>query len=279
MPNPARAAEASSLLARLADQSEAPKYIRAYHGSPYDFDRFDASKIGSGEGHQAYGYGHYFAQAEPTADTYRKSVTALQRTPKEDAVEFWRRHAEISGNKQKAVFDALSDAEERLEEVAGIPSAEKRWKEIVQHLYELDFRQPVPKRPGHMYEVEIGQPEEAMLDYDALLGQQSPYVKERLARLDRWAPHIMRPAREVGIGQSVVEAIRNSYPRSPSAGFKVLSDAGIPGVRYLDQFSRDAGAGTRNYVVFPGAEDSIRILRKYAVPGAIGTGAAAMQEQ
>ena len=29
--------------------------IKAYHGSPYDFDRFDLSKIGTGEGAQSYG--------------------------------------------------------------------------------------------------------------------------------------------------------------------------------------------------------------------------------
>jgi hypothetical protein len=34
--------------------------IRAYHGSPHDFDRFDLSKIGTGEGAQARlrRYGH-----------------------------------------------------------------------------------------------------------------------------------------------------------------------------------------------------------------------------
>jgi len=31
--------------------------IRAYHGSPHDFERFDASKIGTGEGAQAYWHG------------------------------------------------------------------------------------------------------------------------------------------------------------------------------------------------------------------------------
>ena len=38
------------------------KGIKAYHGSPHDFDRFDLSKIGTGEGAQAYGHGLYFAE-------------------------------------------------------------------------------------------------------------------------------------------------------------------------------------------------------------------------
>ena len=43
---------------------EAKAGIRAYHGSPHDFDRFDMSKIGTGEGAQAYGHGLYFAENE-----------------------------------------------------------------------------------------------------------------------------------------------------------------------------------------------------------------------
>jgi len=39
----------------------------AYHGSPYMFDKFDISKLGTGEGSQAYGHGMYFAENMPTA--------------------------------------------------------------------------------------------------------------------------------------------------------------------------------------------------------------------
>ena len=50
--------------------------------------------------------------------------------------------------------------------------------------------------------------------------------------------------------------------------------AGIPGIRYLDQGSRGgAGQGTSNYVVFD--PKIIDILRKYAVPGLITGGGAA----
>ena len=53
-----------------------------------------------------------------------------------------------------------------------------------------------------------------------------------------------------------------------------LKEAGIPGIKYLDQGSRGAGDGTRNYVVF---DDSlVEILRKYGlVPGMLGAGALA----
>ena len=41
---------------------------------------------------------------------------------------------------------------------------------------------------------------------------------------------------------------------------------GIPGIRYLDGGSRGAGAGTSNFVVFPGNEDLLRILERNGVP-------------
>lgn len=45
--------------------------IKAYHGSPHDFDRFSTKYIGKGEGNQSYGRGLYFAESEEVAKTYR----------------------------------------------------------------------------------------------------------------------------------------------------------------------------------------------------------------
>ena len=43
----------------------------------------------------------------------------------------------------------------------------------------------------------------------------------------------------------------------------MLRDAGIPGIKYLDQGSRAAGEGSRNYVMFD--DKLIDILRKYGI--------------
>lgn len=48
--------------------------IKAYHGSPHDFDRFSMDKIGTGEGAQSYGHGLYFAENEGTAKSYRDAL-------------------------------------------------------------------------------------------------------------------------------------------------------------------------------------------------------------
>jgi hypothetical protein len=39
----------------------------------------------------------------------------------------------------------------------------------------------------------------------------------------------------------------------------------VPGVRYFDEFSRDRGEGTRNFVVFPGEEQNLKILERDGV--------------
>lgn len=42
----------------------------AFHGSPYKFDQFDMSKIGTGEGAQVYGHGLYFSESPEVAKAY-----------------------------------------------------------------------------------------------------------------------------------------------------------------------------------------------------------------
>jgi hypothetical protein len=41
-----------------------------WHGSPHKFDKFDASKLGTGEGSQAYAHGHYTAEGPNVAKGY-----------------------------------------------------------------------------------------------------------------------------------------------------------------------------------------------------------------
>ena len=56
-----------------------------------------------------------------------------------------------------------------------------------------------------------------------------------------------------------------SDPAAPARA-EFMREAGVPGIRYFDQGSRGAGAGSRNYVVFD--ENLIEIVRKYGIAGA-----------
>ena len=46
-----------------------------WHGSPYKFDRFSNEAIGTGEGAQAHGYGHYAAKNKDVAQGYAKNLS------------------------------------------------------------------------------------------------------------------------------------------------------------------------------------------------------------
>ncbi|MBP7654683.1 hypothetical protein KA977_14780, partial [Candidatus Dependentiae bacterium] len=49
--------------------------VSAWHGSPYLFDKFTTEKIGTGEGHQAFGWGLYFTDKKDIADWYAKNLS------------------------------------------------------------------------------------------------------------------------------------------------------------------------------------------------------------
>lgn len=61
-------------LGALAQRTESAAPIRAYHGSPHDFDRFSLGAMGTGEGAQIYGPGLYFAENPTVAQHYRDQL-------------------------------------------------------------------------------------------------------------------------------------------------------------------------------------------------------------
>jgi hypothetical protein len=275
--------------------------IRAYHGSPYDFDRFDASKIGSGEGAQAYGHGLYFAGEESVARSYRDKLSSdrdvlIGGVPSAEYLNTLRSRGKASTSPE---WMAVSALREYAPEAVGVDdlfdSAIGYWPEdTAVFLTALgDLRRKgvnLGPQPGRMYEVEIARPEQALLDWDATLDEQQhllPAAERALGRIqDPLARHdamgiIEEPAGNKG--RDLYGILKAYAPESSRVGenarfaSRALMEEGIPGLRYLDGLSRRVGQGSRNYVAFPGTEDSIRILRKYGLMAPIAAGA--MQEE
>ena len=46
-----------------------------YHGSPYNFNKFDFDRIGSGDGLSKFGYGLYFTDTKELAEYYAKELS------------------------------------------------------------------------------------------------------------------------------------------------------------------------------------------------------------
>ena len=288
-------------LRALADPAaDSVRTIRAFHGSPYDFDRFDASKINTGEGVQAYGRGLYFAGNEAVANRYRDSLSGVreitvggepippahmflgqevERTPRMLALRELQRQSYGQDDPVMALRETYRHVMEK-------PSDPERRAALLDALNDikasgLEFG----RRPGHSYEVEIGYPEQSLLNYDKPFSDAIGARAAAVLREHNPAAISRNTLRELETGEwrFIDHAHGNPYQQAASelhglartkAGAAALFDAGIPGLRYLDEGSRFGdGPVTRNYVIFPGAEDRIRILRKYGLLAPMAAGA------
>lgn len=247
-------------LATQAAEQQAPRGIRAYHGSPHDFDQFSLDKIGTGEGAQAYGYGLYFAESEDVARYYRDALTSRKtHAPPAYANTALEVHG---GDKAKA----LAYAEKRAKSDEDTIRAQ-RWSDAALYL-RGELGTPVSR----MYEVNIRANPEDFLDWDKPLSQQSEAVRAALVeKAKEAAARGSFPAADTNIIETLLAQDvpasefytrnRNVFGRAEDAS-SALREAGIPGIKYLDGMSRGAGDGTANYVVFD--DQLIDILRKYA---------------
>ena len=213
-----------------------------YHGSPHKFDKFDSSKIGTGEGAQAYGHGLYFAENPEVAKSYKPKNPEWQGK-KVDSYD-------MTGN-----VDFADGTKGRI--------ADSQWS---------DFRSAMESAPrtGSLYKVDL--PDEAiakMLDWDANLADQphalsaiNKYIQEiKSAGLEKEAKDIIDAAQLTGMpAQYFYQIGKKSF--GADALSKDLARNGIPGIKYLDGGSRSSGEGTRNFVTFPGNEGLLKILER-----------------
>lgn len=256
---PVRAAELLQEAAkedpRIAESVD--PYFEAFHGSPHDFERFDVSRIGTGEGQQTYGRGLYFAENERVADFYRKSVSEIGQGARaiygHDAADeaiYWLHEAKKDRAKAKQLY--LNHA-----------------REVGDDIESPDYVQAVVKvlDGGNLYKVRISANRDRFLDWDKPISEQ-PEVRERLqqAYRDQGIKHFMLTdtvtggeayqglARLIGEGKRTADHIEGAPITDHEAASAALRDVGIPGIRYLDSGSRDVtGNGekvTSNFVVF-----------------------------
>ena len=273
--------------------------IKAYHGSPSAFTKFLMSKLGTGEGAQAYGHGLYFAQALEVALNYAKTLarqagetgkigkkslsdfyTALEnkanRLPPDKAALEYEKLAFLEDLEQQPSFQhALARIDD--------PEIEA-WAKTLESQY-----QPA----GHLYDVSLEWPsaakeaatplsEEHLLDWDAPYEMQPKSIQDLLAQTYRdvakkrtgirdrlqqkfAAQGKVAPIREEMspiTGQQLYDQIAAEL-NSRQLASNYLNQQGIPGIRYLDQVSRGAGEGTRNYVIFD--ENIPRIVSRNGV--------------
>jgi hypothetical protein len=248
--------------------------INAYHGSPHEFQRFSMDKIGTGEGAQAYGSGLYFAEQKSVAEGYRDNLSRgkliggtlasgnlINEIP-------YDRSGNIDANRLNRV---IKDREYALSGRDSYESELREWEryeadfgsdagpmpdylaskgswdaEIAKEAEKLKMLKKVQSDPssvseveGQLYNVNLNVDPNELLDWDAPLSEQSEKIRKIIA------------------GDEELKYLTDTYGmdslliKSKSAeGSADLASRGILGIKYLDGFSRSAGEGTRNYVMF-----------------------------
>jgi hypothetical protein len=273
-------------LLKGADNLAAPRTLNpqtgavVWHGSPHKFDKFDSSKIGTGEGAQAYGHGLYLAESPDVASEYQRKLGGVKLTiGGVDADEIIKKGGSDGWAAQRLKNDFLSDSVSTSSQVTSpkfIKETENYYRDAgdvrVKDLLEK-YGTISTEKPGSLYKVDL--PDEhiaKMLDWDKPLSQQTSEVRKAvLATKNQLTPDdidnlggsagvraLYDPANKIDNFLGTWQSLRG---RSDS-GEMLLKQQGIPGIRYLDGGSRGAGSGTSNYVVFPGNEGLLKILER-----------------
>jgi hypothetical protein len=294
--------------------------IQAYHGSPHDFEKFLSEKIGTGEGAQAYGHGLYFAENPAVAEEYKrnlgKTVQAFGGEPVKTSAESMA-HDILSRIPRGADKDAtLQRALRTVDEWgdAGVFKGKNEGQAMldVKRAISANFDKPLDTAlQGKTYHVSIKADPDQFLDWDKPLSQQPPKVQEAIKSLAGDAPEVheaLPHATGEAIYRRLLPTTRDFGSRDQDQITEAMRQAGIPGIKYLDQGSRgmpewrvtwkdrvptrfdteeqakaflaenqakgrpvvgvEHAPNTSNYVVFD--DKLIDILKKYAVAGAVG---------
>jgi hypothetical protein len=162
--------------------------IRAYHASPHDFDRFDLSKIGTGEGAQVYGHGLYFAENPKVSgqggEYWNQFKNRFAYNPAEmEAINILQNHnfdrkaaiAELERLKtyHPGYLEGATNSYDRL----------RRSEIIAKTEGALDIlKSDKPVIGPRTYEVNINARPEQMLDWDKPIARQSPEVQAALEK-------------------------------------------------------------------------------------------------
>jgi hypothetical protein len=215
--------------------------MTTYHGSPHIFNKFRMDKIGTGEGAQAYGHGLYLAENPNVARQYSNPENS---------------YARFSGhlnNREEFIKDMMDQGRSRddvwnmTREKYGEFIDPKTLKQEFDEAMDLEFWK------HNLYKVDL--PDEQikkMLDWDTPFDKQPEKIKNIFKNTSGGY-------RSEGSNDYMFE----KWVKSPRGSIDLMR-GGVPGIKYLDQGSRGAGQGTRNFVVFD--ENIPQILERNQQP-------------
>jgi hypothetical protein len=266
----AKAPQIAAAANKMVDNALAPRQMNpqagaiVWHGSPHRFTKFDSSKIGTGEGAQAYGHGIYTAEARDVAKSYADELGDLEILHNGKVVGVFDK--DPAANAAHQIRATGGDVQKAIQRAKNLYTGSWQQK-VIGEINRLGAGDVSERVAGNLYKIDLPDEQIArMLDWDRPFSQQATDVRKALQDVgvvgkDDWLISGMR-GREIynraAMGAPSKLPLNQADDQIYSA--ERLRAAGIPGIRYLDQGSRGAGQGTSNFVVFPGNEDMLKIL-------------------
>jgi len=282
--------------------------LDVYHGTPHTLPptaknplgEFDASKIGTGEGAQAYGHGIYVAENPAVAKDYtfleQNWFDTSQATYKGKPIDYWYEKAQKDKDlayrtKNKALEKDATAREAYWENIMTHSHPEKvlktmtdpdyGWDEAAKYAKSIDLTKfkGIPDA-GNLYKVDLPDEKIAiMLDWDLPLSKQSPQVQAAVEKLTGLKVDKAKMSEFDDALLGALQGGSTELPKQPldpigadlyakfigggnEAAARKLQELGVSGVKYFDQFSRQEGKGTRNFVLFPSEEKNLTILER-----------------
>jgi hypothetical protein len=250
---------ASRRLGGLLADAYNPMGITVFHGSPYKFNKFDASKIGTGEGTAAYGHGIYVAQAPGTARSYQAMANnpTARRQQKNRPEEVTLDAIIMTNAKQFAGGDVnkLADVIKRK------PGAFSQPEKLLQRIDQYQDNRP----PSFFYEIDLPDEEIAkMISYENPVPED---VRKRLsaAAMEKFGTGVTDTSGEL-LYKELSKQFKLMGSTKPDAdASEFLRSQGVPGMSHIDAGSRTrtiGGEGTQNFVIFPGNENLLNIKKR-----------------
>jgi hypothetical protein len=261
-----------------------------YHSSPHDFDQFDMSRMGTGEGNQMYGHGLYFAE-EPAVSgqggKYYNQFLMKMKPGAEQSAANALLYAKF--DKEKAIQNLEKTAAYHLEHATKNYGNGPEYMEGNRLLHDqyskaidlIRSGQPVGPRT---YETRVNASKDHFWDWDAPIADQHEKV---LAAIKPFFPAGIPQTNQYGAPLKGGDIYHQVLDRSGGVMHGRVLDAaeipdrlpggtkerlskyllkmGVPGIKYLDAGSRVHGSGSRNYVVFDDKLTSVK--KKYEFGG------------
>jgi len=275
--NAAMMGERGGLLGAVTPQ---PKLLDVYHGTPNRLPptetnllgEFDASKIGTGAGAQARGYGIYSSESPEFADYFamRKKIPDVEGIASQNGLQLSRdAQVELMRQSTRDSMGKPAKGDNYIDPIAAtrkLQNASIEARQMPAEQLQNVIRDFQEQNRAYLYKADL--PDEMipkMLDLDLPLSQQNSDVKKAINNLPEFVAYsekIMGKPINTLSGDTLQKMmlgyqaeLNKSAEGAAALASEAFRKAGIPGNVYKE-------LGVRNFVVYPSEEKRIKILER-----------------